>query len=88
MLSKPATVVMRPNQPSNERELNKPATVVMRRDQLSNEREPSSHKATDDAEDDAVGTEVDKSNDEEAHALHGFLASRGINSSPIGESTQ
>ena len=88
VLSKPATVVMRPNQPSNERELNKPATVEMRRDQLSNEREPSSHKATDDAEDDAVGTEVDKSNDEEAHALHGFLASHGINSSPIGESTQ
>ena len=44
VLSKPATVVMRPNQPSNERELSKPATVVMRRDQLSNEREPSSHK--------------------------------------------
>ena len=104
VLSKPATVGMRPNQPSNERELSKPATVVMRRDQLSNEHEPSSHKvnahdttvydsivanahlldygeATDDAEDDAVGTEVDKSNDEEAHALHGFLASRGINSS-------
>ena len=44
VLSKPATVVMRPNQPSNERELSKPATVVMRRDQLSNEREPSSYK--------------------------------------------
>ena len=44
VLSKPATVVMRPNQPSNERELSKPATVMMRRDQLSNEREPSSHK--------------------------------------------
>ena len=105
MLSKPATVVMRPNQPSNERELSKSATGVMRRDQLSNERERSSHKvnvhdttvydsivanahlldygeATDDAEDDAVRTEVDKSNDEEAQTLHGFLASHGNNSSP------
>ena len=105
VLSKPATVMMRPNQPSNERELSKPATVVTRRDQPSNEREPSSHmvnvhdttvydsivanahlldygEATDDAEDDAVRTEVDKSNDEEAQTLHGFLASHGNNSSP------
>ena len=38
-------------------------------------------EATDDAEDDAIGTEVDKSNDEEAQTLHGLLASRGNNSS-------
>ena len=105
VLSKPATVVVRPNQPSNERELSNHATVVMRRDQLSNEREPSSHKvnvhdttvydsivanahlldygeATDDAEDDAVGTEVDESNDEGDQTLHAFLASRGNNPSP------
>ena len=105
VLSKPATVVVRLNQPSNERELSKPATVVTRRDQPSNKCEPSSHKvnvhdttmynsivanahlldygeATDDAEDDAIRTEVDKSNDEEAQTLHGFLASHDTNSSP------
>ena len=106
MLSKPATVVMRRNQPSNERELSKPATVVMRQDQPSNECEPSSHKvnvhdttvynsivanthlldygeATDDAEDDAVGTEVDKYNVEGDRTLHAFLASHGNNPSPV-----
>ena len=39
-------------------------------------------EATDDAEDDAVGTEVDESNDEGDQTLHAFLASRGNNPSP------
>ena len=103
--SDPMTLMTRPNQLSNERELSKPATVVARQDQPSNEREPSSHKvnvhdttvygsivanahlldygeATDDAEDDAVGTEVDESNDERDQTLQAFLASRGNNPSP------
>ena len=102
--SDPMTLMMRPNQPSNERELSKPATVVARQDQPSNERKPSSHKvnvhdttvydsivanahlldygeATDDAQDDAVRTEVDESNDEGDQTLHAFLASHGNNPS-------
>ena len=38
--SDPMTLMMRPNQPSNERELSKPATVGARQDQPSNECEP------------------------------------------------
>ena len=85
-LSKPATVVARQDQPSNECEpsshkVNVHDTTVY--DSIvANAHLLDYGEATDDAEDDAVRTEVDKSNDEEAQTLHGFLASHGNNSSP------
>ena len=85
-LSKPATVVTRRDQPSNEREpsshkVNVHDTTVY--DSIvANTHLLDSEEATDDAEDDAVRTEIDESNDEGDQTLHAFLASRGNNPSP------
>ena len=85
-LSKPATVVARQDQPSNEREpsshkVNVHDTTVY--DSIvANAHLLDYGEATDDAEDDAVGTEVDESNDEGDQTLHAFLASPGNNPSP------
>ena len=65
--SDPMTRMTKPNQ--TERELSKAHLLDY-------------GEATDDAEDDAVGTEVDESNDEGDQTLHAFLASRGNNPSP------
>ena len=86
MLKMPGPDLMSLNQPSNECEpsshkVNVHDTTVY--DSIvANAHLLDYGEATDDAEDDAVGTEVDKSNDEEAQTLHGFLANHGYNSSP------
>ena len=86
ILSKPATVVTRQDQLSNEREpsshkVNVHDTTVY--DSIvANAHLLDYGEATDDAEDDAVGIEVDESNDEGDQTLHAFLASCGNNPSP------
>ena len=86
VLSKPATVMTRPNQPSNEREpsshkVNVHDTTVY--DSIMvNTHLLDYEEATDDAEDDAIRTEIDESNDEGDQTLHAFPASHGNNSSP------
>ena len=86
ILSKPATVVTRQDQLSNECEpsshkVNVHDTTVY--DSIvANAHLLDYGEATDDAEDDAVGIEVDESNDEGDQTLHAFLASCGNNPSP------
>ena len=90
MLSKPATVVTRLNQPSNKHEPSSHKvnvhdttvydSIVAKAHLL--DYEEATDDAEDDAKDDAIRTEIDKSNDEGDQTLHAFLASRGNNSSP------
>ena len=86
MLSKPATVMTRRDQPSNECEPSShkvnvhDATVC---DSIvANMHLLDYEEATDDAEDDAIRAEIDESNDEGDQNLHAFLASCGNNPSP------
>ena len=84
--SDPMTRMTKQDQPSNEREpsshkVNVHDTTVY--DSIvANAHLLDYGEATDDAKDDAVGTEVDESNDEGDQTLHAFLASRGNNPSP------